>query len=287
MIPNAIKGKDMKSQRTSRKQKTISIKGKLFLENQIDILFNFAYSINDYFSNGHFNMQRLKVLDFEDLKRNLKANNVIFKQLSQIEKREFFNRRKILKAKQLEIKNHRIQEIQKEGKPFLIIKIKSECKNKYKIDSGMPFSEDDIYMAKKCILNNWNYPPPEFFNKYFRKYEINNNDIEEESKEKKGKKKKKKISSLDFTRENYIQLIGDELDKYTSNENIKEPLIKQDGGNWINFSDFNFLFNTLLILYNPKNLFLGGNISIDNNWLDYKMDCFEPKINWIIILYSI
>ena len=283
MISNAIKGKDMKSQRTSRKQKTISIKGKLFLENQIDILFNFAYSINDYFSNGHFNMQRLKVLDFEDLKRNLKANNVIFKQLSQIEKREFFNRRKILKAKQLEIKNHRIQEIQKEGKPFLIIKIKSECKNKYKIDSGMPFSEDEIYMAKKCILNNWNYPPPEFFNKYFRKYEINNNDIEEESKEKNGKKKKKKISSLDFTRENYIQLIGDELDKYTSNENIKEPLIKQDGGNWINFSDFNFLFNTLLILYNPKNLFLGGNISIDNNWLDYKMDCFEPKDDFNVI----
>ena len=282
-IISNIKGKDMKNQRTSKKQKTISIKGKLFLENQIDILFNFAYSINDYFSNGHFNMQRLKVLDFEDLKRNLKANNVVFKQLSQIEKREFFNRRKILKAKQLEIKNHRIQEIQKEGKPFLIIKIKSECKNKYQIDSGMPFTEDDIYMAKKCILNNWNFPPPEFFNKYFRKYENNNHEIDEETKEKSEKKKKKKISSLDFTRENYIQLIGDEINKYNSSENIKEPLIKQDGGNWINFSDFNFLFNTLLILYNPKKLFLGGNISLDNNWLDYKYDCYEPKDDFNVV----
>ena len=283
-ITNSIsRGKEIKNQRTGKKQKTISIKGKLFLENQIDILYNFAYSINDYFSNGNFNMSRLKVLDFEDLKRNLKANNVIFKQLSQIEKREFFNRRKVLKAKQLEIKNHRIQEIQKEGKPFLIIKIKSECKNKYKIDSGMTFTEDDIYMAKKCILNNWNFPPPEFFNKYFKKYENNINDIEEETKEKSEKKKKKKISSLDFTRENYIQLIGDEINKYNSTENIKEPLVKSDGGNWINFSDFNFLFNTILILYNPKNLFIGGNISVDDNWLDYKMDCFEPKDDFNVI----
>ena len=48
----------------------------------------------------------------------------------------------------------------------------------------MTFTEDDIYMAKKCILNNWNFPPPEFFNKYFKKYENNINDIEEETKEK-------------------------------------------------------------------------------------------------------
>ena len=24
-------------------------------------------------------------------------------------------------------------------------------------------------MAKKCILNNWKYPPPEFFNDYFKR----------------------------------------------------------------------------------------------------------------------
>ena len=282
---NYWKSKDIRSQRTGKKQKTISIKGKLFLENQIDILYNFAYSINDFFSNGNFNMTRLKVLDFEDLKKNLNANNVVFKQLSAIEKREFFKKRKILKAKQLEIKNQRIQEIQKEGKPFLIIKIKSECKNKYKIENGISFTEDEIYMAKKCILNKWNYPPPEFFNKFFKKYEAieNENEIEEETKEKSEKKKKKKISSLDFTRENYIQLIGEEeISKY-NNENIKEPLIISDGGNWLNFSDFNFLFNSFLILYNPKNLFSGGKISVDDNWLDYKIDCFELKDDFSVI----
>ena len=280
---NYWKSKDTRSQRTGKKQKTISIKGKLFLENQIDILYNFAYSINDFFSNGNFNMTRLKVLDFEDLKKNLNANNVVFKQLSALEKREFFKKRKILKEKQLEIKNQRIQEIQKDGKPFLIIKIKSECKNKYKIENGISFTEDEIYMAKKCILNKWNYPPPEFFNKYFKRYELNENEIEEETKEKSEKKKKKKISSLDFTRENYIQLIGEEQISKYNNENIKEPLIKSDGGNWLNFSDFNFLFNSFLILYNPNNLFSGGKISVDDNWLDYKIDCFELKDDFSVI----
>ena len=277
---NYFKGKDIRNPRGVKKQKTISIKGRLFLENQIDIIYNFAYSINDFFSNGNFNMQRLKVLDFEDLKRNLRANNVIFKQLSPIEKREFFKRRKILKAKQLEIKNQRIQAIQKEGKPFFIIKIKSDCDNQYKMISAMSYTEEEITMAKKCILNNWNYPPPDFFNKYFKKYEMN--ELEEESKEKNDKKKKKKISSLDFTKENYIQLIGDEISKY-NREDIKDPLNKSEGGSWINFSDFNFLFNTFLVLYNPKNIFKGGDISVDDNWLDYKLDCFELKDDFTVI----
>ena len=272
----------MRSQRGGKKQKTIALKGKLFLEHQIDILYNFAYSIYDFFANGNFNMTRLKILDFEDLKRNLNANNVIYKQLSPIEKREFFKKRKILKSKQLEIKNQRIKDIQKEGKPFFIIKIKSDCINQYNMESCISYTEDEIYMAKKCILNKWNYPPPNFFNKYFRKYEDNNDDIIDE--EKSGKKKKKKISSLDFTRENYIQLIGEEeLLKYENKENIKEPINKLEGGIWINFSDFNFLFNTFLILYNPKNVFEGGNISIDNNWLDYKLDSYELKDEYTVI----
>ena len=53
------------------------MKGKLFLEHQIDILYNFAYSIYDFFANGNFNMTRLKILDFEDLKRNLKKKKNI------------------------------------------------------------------------------------------------------------------------------------------------------------------------------------------------------------------
>ena len=276
-------------QRTYKRQKTISLKGKLFIDNKIEVIYNFAYSINDFFSNGKFNMHRLKALDFEDLKRNLKANNVVFKQLNKSEKREYIKRRKILKAEQLEIKNKRIEELQNEGKHFLIIKIKSESFGQYKINSVLKYNEEEIYMAKKCILNNWKYPPPDFFSKHFKKYEQITEKEEEEKKDenlKNEKKKtiKKKISAFDWTRENYIELIGDLSIFEESEENhIKDPILKTAGGTWMSLSDFNFLFNTFLILHNPNSLFNGGKISVDNNWLNYKMDCFEPLDDFMVL----
>ena len=282
------KSRDIK-QRTSKRQKTISLKGKLFIDNKIEIIYNFAYSINDFFSNGNFNMNRLKALDFEDLKRNLKANNVVFKQLNQIEKREYIKQRKILKAKQLDIKNKRIEQLQNEGKPFLIIKIKSDSSGQYKLNSVLMYSEEEIYMAKKCILNNWKYPPPDFFSKNFKKYEeIKEEENEKNNNELKNNQKKgakKKISALDWTKDNYIQLIGGDLSIFENSEEnkIKEPIQKMSGGNWISFSDFIFLFNTFLILHNPNSLFTGGKVSVDNNWLDYKIDCFEPMDDYMVL----
>ena len=282
------KSRDVR-QRTVKRQKTISLKGKLFIDNKIEIIYNFAYSINDFFSNGTFNMNRLKALDFEDLKRNLKANNVVFKQLNQLEKREYIKQRKILKAKQLDIKNQRIEQLQNEGKPFLIIKIKNDSSGQYKLNSVLMYSEEEIYMAKKCILNNWKYPPPDFFSKNFKKYE----EIKEEENEKNNielknnqkKRTKKKISALDWTRDNYIQLIGGDLTIFENNEEnkIKEPIQKLSGGSWISFSDFIFLFNTFLILHNPNSLFNGGKVAVDNNWLDYKIDCFEPMDDYMVL----
>ena len=284
------RSRDVK-QRVGKRQKTISLKGKLFIDNKIEIIYNFAYSINDFFSNGTFNMNRLKALDFEDLKRNLKANNVVFKQLSQVEKREYIKQRKILKAKQLDIKNKRIEELQNEGKPFLIIKIKNDSFGLYKINSVLMYTEEEIYMAKKCILNDWKYPPPDFFSKHFKKYDELKSAEEEEKKANENIKnntkkiKKTKISAFDWTRENYVQLIGGDLSKFEKSEenDIKDPILKTSGGNWMSFSDFIFLFNTFLILHNPNTLFTGGKISIDNNWLDYKIDCFEPLDDFMVL----
>ena len=279
------KSRDVK-QRVGKRQKTISLKGKLFIDSKIEIIYNFAYSINDFFSNGNFNMSRLKALDFEDLKRNLKANNVIFKQLNQTEKREYIKQRKILKEKQLEIKSKRIEQLQNEGKSFLIIKVKSDSSGQYKLNSVLMYTEEEIYMAKKCILNNWKYPPPEFFSKHFKKYEDLKNE-ENEIKNNNLKKiiKKKKISSLDWTLENYIQLIGGDVSKFENSEEnkVKEPIQKTSGGNWMSFSDFIFLFNTFLVLHNPNSLFTGGKLSLDNNWLDYKIDCFEPLDDFMVL----
>ena len=76
--------------RSGKKQKTVKLSGMKFIDNKLNIIVNYAYSINDFFSNGNFNMDRLKPLNFDDLKRNLKDSNVVYKQLSESEKRNIY-----------------------------------------------------------------------------------------------------------------------------------------------------------------------------------------------------
>lgn len=318
--------------RSTKREKTSIIHHFSLLDTKLKVISNYAYSINDFFSNESFNMNRLKPLDFSDLKQTLKDTTVVFKQLSQQEKKEYIQQRKELKAKQLEIKNKRIEELKNEGRKFLIIKIKNNSIGQYKLNSILTYSEDDILMAKKCLLNNWKYPPPDFFDSYFKKYEedyvvpqpiikspakikdsnlqnlntipeapLKNNKVQEQIKdsqtniqlpkspEKKPKaaliQPKKKVGSLDWTRQAYIQLIGGNLEQYQDDpekNQIKEPILKTSGGNWINLSDFKSLFNTFLVLHNPTALFKGGNLEVDNSWNYYKVDIYEPLDDFVV-----
>ena len=51
----------------------------------------------------------------------------------------------------------------------------------------------------------------------------------------------------------------------------------------MSFSDFISLFNSFLVLHNPNALFSKSNICIDNNWKDYKIDCFEPLNDFMVL----
>ena len=282
--------------RSNIKQKTLVLKTKDYLDKNMEIIDNYAYSVIDFFSSDNFNMDRLKPLDFEDIKKKLKTNNIVFKQLSKQEKREYIRQRKILKSEQILIKNNRIEALKTEGKPFLIIKLINNCFGQCNLQSNLKFNDKEIFMAKKCILNNWKYPPPDFFEYYFKKYDEDsqqqnilekndNNDKNETKSPKKGilkKMKKKKISSFDWTRENYLQLIGNDLSKYKK-EGIKEPLVKPTDGDWLNYNEFIRNFNCFLILSDPSKLYLGGKLAIDNNWKDYKVDCFEPSDDFVVL----
>ena len=267
--------------RKNRKGRTsLILRNPFVLDVKLNVISNYAYSVSDFFSNGRFNMNRLKVLDFTDLKQTLKENTVVFKQLSAEEKKEYIKQRKELKAKQLSIRNKRIEELKNEGRNFLIIKIKNNSIGQYKLNSILAYSEEEIFMAKKCILNNWKYPPPNFFDSAFKKYdEI----IEKENTKNEGAKKK--ITGLDWTRNNYLQLIGNDINIYEGTEEnpIKDPIVKTSGGNWMSLSDFKSLFNTFLILHNPKVLFVGGNVSVDDTWFYFKADIYEPIEDFYVL----
>ena len=275
------KNEDIK-RKNKRERTSIVFRNPFVLDVKLNVIANYAYSVSDFFSNGRFNMNRLKVLDFTDLKQTLKENTVVFKQLSSSEKKEYIKQRKELKAKQLAIRNKRVEELKNEGRNFLIIKIKNNSFGQYKLNSILAYSDEEIFMAKKCILNNWKYPPPNFFDSSFKKYD----DILNKTKNNnKNETSKKKISSLDWTRNNYIQLIGNDINIYEGTEEnpIKDPIVKTSGGNWMSLSDFKNLFNTFLVLHNPKVLFTAGNVNVDDTWYYFKIDIYEPIEDFYVL----
>ena len=165
------------------------------------------------------------------------------------------------------------------------------------------------------MLNNWKFPPPDFFNDFFKRTDKL---MEEETKlnnELKIKQEKilqkyenhpnlkkeqedliilrelpkKKINDFDWTRKDYInQLLHNQLTEFESTEEhvIKDPILKTSGGNWMSFSDFMSLFNAFLVLHNPNALFNGSNLCVDNNWKDYKIDCYEPLDDFMVLKLS-
>ena len=301
--------------RYAKRQKTVKLNIMKITESKLNIIKNYAYSINDFFSNGNFNMDRLKPLNLDEIKRNLKQGNIVYKQLSEKEKREYILERKKIREKQLAIKIRKIDELRNEGKPFLIIKIKNDSIGQYNLNSILFYSEQEIFMAKKCMLNNWKYPPPDFFNSYFRrtdklmeeertyndellerqnlirkKYELNPN-MEKDPKDLiiLNEPRKRLINAFDWTRIDYIEsLLENDTKQYESTEEhiIKDPILKTSGGNWMSFPDFISLFNSFLVLHNPNALFNGSNICIDNNWKDYKIDCYEPLDDFMVLKLS-
>ena len=301
--------------RFAKRQKTVKLNIMKITENKLNIIKNYAYSINDFFSNGNFNMDRLKPLNLDEIKRNLKQGAIVYKQLSEQEKIEYISERKKLRDKQLSIKIRKIDELRNEGKPFLIIKIKNNSIGQYDLNSILFYSEKEIFMAKKCMLNNWKYPPPEFFNDYFKrtdklmkeeqdynddlferqnairnKYELHPS-IEQDPKDLiiLNEPPKRLINRFDWTRVDYIEsLLENDTAQYESTEEhpIKDPILKTSGGNWMSFPDFISLFNSFLVLHNPNALFNGSNICIDNNWKDYKIDCYEPLDDFMVLKLS-
>ena len=298
--------------RFRKRQKTVKLNIMKITESKLKIITNYAYSINDFFSNGNFNMDRLKPLNLEEIKRNLKQGSIVYKQLSEKEKIEYKLERKKIREKQLGIKYRKVNELKDEGKPFLIIKIKNDSIGQYDLNSILFYSEKEIFMAKKCMLNNWKYPPPEFFDNYFKRTDklmeeekAYNDELHKKQElirakyEKNPKKEKdpkdliilnepprRLINDFDWTRIDYIEsLLDNDLSLYESTEDhiIKDPILKTSGGNWMSFSDFISLFNSFLVLHNPNALFSKSNICIDNNWKDYKIDCFEPLNDFMVL----
>lgn len=139
-----------------------------------DILRNYLYPIVDFFENKKFNMSRLKPIDFSDIKRYGKDEKIpgIYKQLSKEDKKKYLENLVQIKNKQKEMKDQRIKELKDYGRRYNFVKIVNCTLGIPRLDFFIPFSDTEIFMSKKCIQNNWEFPPPSYFEKCLQ---INNN----------------------------------------------------------------------------------------------------------------
>jgi len=273
---------------------------------------NFLYSVLEIFDNNNFNMKRLKPLDFTDLREKIRDYlKAPLKQLSLDDKKIYIQKLKELKAKQKEEKIKRIEELKQEGKKIRLIKIKNST-DKNLEHLFVPYTNQEIEMTKKCLLNNWDFPPPSYLDKVFsnkiesqneqrvnsqavseplskekpsqipnistNQIQINSNNISKEISLENNISKDSpgKVSKKSWAYDNYLALINNNLQKY---EASKEPLTREEG-TWIYLNDFYSLFNHFMILYNPKHF--RSYISYDSNWYNYENDIYEHNPEYTV-----
>ena len=283
------------------------------LENYLfsnNIIKGSLYTIVDIFNNEMYNMDRLKPIDFSDIKammKNFNKNNV-FKQLSRDEKKDYIHNLKEIKEKQREAKAQRIEKLKLNGDQYYSIKIENQGIDDPQITTK--YNEEEIFMAKKCILNKWGFPPMDYLDSVYEKNMLQKqleNKVEENKKEKgtgkkisklaekmkqdeklKEKSKEKSIEKNNeknnenekekrtWSKKVYMQLIENNTEQY--NNSIE--LLKRIDGNWIETNDFYNSFDKLLVLYNPMKYLTC--FEWDNLW-ENTSDIFYPKEENIVL----
>jgi len=259
-----------------------------------------AYSVTDiFFSGEEFNMKRLQTVDFTDLKKKILAAQTNFKLLTAQEKKHYISNLKDLKLKHKDEKKQRLLELNEPGEEVFLVKIKNSIKNA--LSSFLTeFSEEEISMAKKCLVNNWRFPPPGYFESTFSKVEVpssgspgNNKKLEGDSSSDEHKfPNSMKLMNTSWTKDFYVNMLrgiceepntlnishlnskvnSDELDTY---KNTKEVVERPKGGVWISWQKFLNIFKGFVIVHNPKNY--KSIVNIDSNWHNYKSDIYYSE----------
>ena len=306
---NTIKiNKKFKFQRGTNKKQTTIIKdnpvptGELKRKNKnielIDqnnnLIYNYLYSVDDFFCNENFNMSRLHFLDFSDLQKEIRDKKVEFKRLPTEQKKQYLIDRKKLKIEKFEEKKRRIKALKENGLNYNLIHIVNEANGLPKLNYLQEYSSEQVELAKKCLLNRWEFPPPSYFEKEFllaseeQKKLKKLKTLEDKVIPKKRKKEKinndKPVGLFSWTREMYEELIGGKevLNMYKTNVKIPKKS-KIEGGGWMAFEDVCKRFNKLIIIQNTKYCYKES-LYVDNTWNNYKVDEFHPSEDNAIFL---
>ncbi|MCQ2816552.1 MAG: C2 family cysteine protease [archaeon] len=244
------------------------------------------YNTIDYFDNGNFNMNRLYPIDFQDLRDMVKQLNehYNYKTLPKDEKKIYVEKLKEVKEQQRLLKAKRLEELKVCGDPFHYIKIgNSSIKDTSEIHK-VDFSYEQIKMAKKCLLNEWKFPPMEYLDEVYagivaerkrkeeeerkrkEEEEMKNRTKKEREREKERRKKaqeEEKKEDKDWSKHCYLDLIENNTEIYSQRN---QEIIQRIDGTWIKPKDFFTCFDNFSLLYNPNNFL--HSLEWDNIWYD-------------------
>ena len=212
------------------------------------------------------------MLDFSDLKMKIQQAKVNYKELTREEKKNYIHGIMELKAKQKEEKNRRIEELKLPGKSIHLIKVKNDSYKAPELNFIVEYENEQIEMAKKCILSKWEFPPSNFFDLHFERKHSKFPDLYDEFLK---LPNKPQSSNHSWNKETYMQLISNE--QFLNDQN---PLKKFDGA-WLEYQEFLTLFNKFIILHNPK--LYKTQLKLDNNWYNFNTDVYEPNLDYQVI----
>ncbi len=198
---------------------------KLKLQN--NIIIGFCYSISEVINTKEFNMERIKSFGFKELKSELLNHKNEYKKLVKDQRRGYLSRLITLANKFKGIIEKKLEDIGKTAENQKLIKILNSCLNKPKISIYSNFSEDELDIALKCLANNWEYPPYEYYTKLYHTTEAFDKEnfasctslinIQNERDKFKEKDKIKDINNSNLN----LNLVEDKKDKEKKNLNIK------------------------------------------------------------------
>ena len=248
--------------------------------NSILVEEDFLFPFNETFENGKFNLMRLRPLDFSDLREESKdLNKTPFKQLTKQEKKTYFEKQRELKTSIRQKKEELINTYKGLGPKHKLFKITSSAVNVINEIKPFNFSDYEIEMAKKCLLNMWNFPPPEYFHDSFKQIEY--------GKLKQGEDEAKKIQEYKNKGNNFFiwsaELYQDIVKDFKMFEQEALEPTKQKG-KWIDSSEIGSYFDTLIILVNP--LMFDTSEELESLWTDYKEKDYTYKDNTMYRIYS-
>lgn len=121
-----------------------------------------AYTISDYFQNDQFNMVFVqKISDYEIKLRTecLNSLKITTHKLSKDQIVEIKKNRRELKIKIKEEEKKRVELMTRPPIQYKFFRVFSGMFNSPNLSVVSPFSPNEIFLAKKCIINKLNKPP--------------------------------------------------------------------------------------------------------------------------------